>query len=203
MILFIEGPRSCGKTFLINQFLEECKDPRLEYYKFYFANHVKSLGLVERDSDPSLHYFSLGNIMTILEMNQRPEYKDRIWIFDRALISAYAWAVLRNRLTLERADEEFLKILDSDLFRNCKTLYVRVADQTGDQTRVKDSWDGVHSTFEESQSLGHFLCEGFDQISNEPGRENGCRIVENGFDQESVNLFKAACYELLGIEPNK
>lgn len=203
MILFIEGPRGSGKTFLINQFLNECKDSRIEYYKFYFANHVKSLGLVNNDADPSLHYFSLGNIMTILEMNQRPEYKDRIWVFDRALISAYAWAVLRSRLELDRANAEFLTILQSDLFQNCKTLYVRVGAQTADQTRVKDSWDGAHSTFEEAQKLGHFLCEGYDHISNEVDRTNGCRTVENRFDNESVEAFNAACYELLGIEPNK
>jgi predicted AAA+ superfamily ATPase len=89
MILFVEGARHCGKTFLINKFIENCNDPRLEYYKFYFADHIKTLDLVELDSDPSLHYFSLGNIMTIMEMNLRPEYRDKIWIFDRAIISAY------------------------------------------------------------------------------------------------------------------
>jgi hypothetical protein len=202
MILFIEGPRGSGKTFLINQFLEECKDPRLEYYKFYFANHVKMLGLVELDTDPSLHYFSLGNIMTILEMNQRPEYKDRIWVFDRALISAYTWAVLRKRLELEAAGEEYMKVLESDLFKNCKTLYVTVDRQTADTTRVKDTWDGAHSTLQETDHLSHFFGLGFDLISSSE-RSNDGTIVQNKFDQASVDLFKATCYGLLGIEPNK
>jgi hypothetical protein len=202
MILFIEGPRGSGKTFLINQFLEECKDPRLEYYKFYFANHVKMLGLVELDTDPSLHYFSLGNIMTILEMNQRPEYKDRIWVFDRALISAYTWAVLRKRLELEAAGEEYMKVLESDLFKNCKTLYVTVDRQTTDTTRVKDTWDGAHSTLQETDHLSHFFGLGFDLIRSSE-RSNDGTIVQNKFDQASVDLFKATCYGLLGIEPNK
>jgi hypothetical protein len=202
MILFIEGPRGCGKTFLINQFLEECQDPRLEYYKFYFANHVKWLGLADRDSDPSLHYFSLGNIMTILEMNQRPEYRDKIWIFDRALISAYTWAVLRGRLEIEAAGDEYMKVLESDLFKNCKTLYVTVDRQTGDTTRVKDTWDGVHSTQVETDHLSHFFGLGFDLIGSSE-RDNGGMIVRNNFDETSVNLFKSACYQLLGIEPNK
>ena len=202
MILFIEGPRGSGKTFLINQFLEECKDPRLEYYKFYFANHVKSLSLVERDADPSLHYFSLGNIMTILEMNQRPEYRDRIWVFDRALISAYTWAVLRGRLAIESAGEEYMKILESDLFKNCKTLYVTVDRQTDDTTRVKDTWDGAHSTQVETDYLSHFFGLGIDLISSSQ-RDNGGTIIKNGFNNESVDLFKSTCYQLLGIEPNK
>lgn len=202
MILFIEGPRGCGKTFLINKFLEECRDPRLEYYKFYFANHIKRLGLAERDSDPSLHYFSLGNIMTILEMNQRPEYKDKIWLFDRALISAYTWAVLRKRLELEAAGTEYMQVLESDLFKNCKTVYVTVDRQTADTTRVKDIWDGAHSTVEETDHLSHFFNLGFDLIGSSSRSNNGA-IIRNRFDQASVDLFKATCYGLLGIEPNK
>jgi hypothetical protein len=202
MILFVEGPRGCGKTYLIDQFLEECKDPRLEYYKFYFANHVKWLGLAENDSDPSLHYFSLGNIMTILEMNQRPEYKDKIWIFDRALISAYTWAVLRKRLDLEAASVEYMKVLESELFTNCKTLYVTVDRQTGDSTRVKDTWDGAHSTFQETDCLSHFFGLGFDLIGSRE-RANDGTIIRNNFDQKSVDLFKSSCYQLLGIKPNK
>ena len=88
MILFIEGPRHSGKTYLINNFLSVCNDPRIEYYKFYFANHIKMLDLVKLDDSAALHYFSLGNIMTIMEMNLRPEYRDKIWIFDRAILSA-------------------------------------------------------------------------------------------------------------------
>ena len=113
MILFVEGARHSGKTFLINKFVEDCNDPRVEYYKFYFANHIKTLDLVGLDSTPSLHYFSLGNIMTIMEMNLRPEYQDKIWIFDRAIISAYTWAILRNRLTRNAAELEFLKLLNT------------------------------------------------------------------------------------------
>ena len=120
MILFIEGPRHSGKTYLIERFLEQNTDPRVEYYKFYFANHLKTLELQWQEDQPGLHYFSLGNIMTIMEMNLRPEYKDKIWIFDRAIISAYTWAILRNRLDIPRAKAEYLRLLDSELFTNCK-----------------------------------------------------------------------------------
>jgi hypothetical protein len=163
---------------------------------------VKWLGLAERDSDQSLHYFSLGNIMTILEMNQRPEYKDKIWIFDRALISAYTWAVLRKRMDLEAAGVEYTKVLESELFRNCKTLYVTVDRQTGDSSRVKDTWDGAHSTEQETDHLSHFFSLGFDLIGSYE-RENDGTIIRNNFDQASVDLFKSSCYQLLGIKPNK
>lgn len=202
MILFIEGPRHSGKTFLINKFLENCTDPRVEYYKFYFANHIKTLDLVGLDSDPSLHYFSLGNIMTIMEMNQRPEYKDKIWIFDRAIISAYTWAVLRKRLPLARAEKEFLTLLETDLFSKCKTLVVSVSGQTADSNRTKDTWDGAHSTQDEQSLMAHFLELGESQLMN-CEKNNRLDIALNEFDEHSLETFIAKCYALLGLAPNK
>lgn len=202
MILFVEGARHSGKTFLINQFLETHKDPRIEYYKFYFANHVKSLDLVDLDATPALHYFSLGNIMTIMEMNLRPEYKDKIWIFDRAIISAYTWAILRKRLGRSKAELEFLKLVSSDLYKNSKTLVVSVAGQTGDSSRVKDTWDGKHSTIEEQQLMANLIESGLKELAN-TDRNNGISFVFNHFDQTSVFSFNNECCKLLGIEPNK
>lgn len=202
MILFVEGPRHSGKTFLINNFLKECSDPRLEYYKFYFANHVKTLDMVADEKSPSLHYFSLGNIMTIMEMNQRPEYKDKIWIFDRAIVSAYTWAILRGRLSKSKAELEYFSLLSSDLFKNCKTLVVSVAGQTGDSARAKDTWDGAHSTQEEQSTMAHLLDIGNTWLANSSSN-NGLSISFNHFDSASAGCFNAECYRLLGIEPNK
>ena len=202
MILFVEGPRHSGKTFLINKFLESCNDPRVEYYKFYFANHIKTLDLVGLDADPSLHYFSLGNIMTIMEMNQRPEYKDKIWIFDRAIVSAYTWAVLRKRLTLQKAEREFLTLLKTDLFADSKTLVVATTGQTGDVDRTKDTWDGAHSTQEEQRLMAHFLELGQSELLNSK-KNNQTSIMLNGFNEKSIDSFVNECYALLGLEPNK
>lgn len=202
MILFIEGPRHSGKTFLINKFIESCNDPRVEYYKFYFADHIKTLGLTQLDSDPSLHYFSLGNIMTIMEMNQRPEYKDKIWIFDRAIVSAYTWAVLRNRLSLEKAESELLTLLNTELFADSKTLVVTVNGQTADSDRQKDIWDGSHSTQTEQSLMAHFLDLGNYQFNN-TDKNNQTSVVLNGFNEKSIKSFVDGCYALLGLEPNK
>ena len=202
MILFVEGARHSGKTFLIDQFLETHKDPRIEYYKFYFANHVKSLDLVDLDATPALHNFSRGNIMTIMEMNLRPEYQDKIWIFDRAIISAYTWAILRKRLGRSKAELEFLKLVSSDLYKNSKTLVVSVAGQTGDSSRVKDTWDGKHSTVEEQQLMANLIESGLRELAD-TDKNNGISFVFNHFDQASVVSFNNECCKLLGIEPNK
>lgn len=202
MILFVEGARHCGKTFLINQFIESQNDPRIEYYKFYFANHIKTLDMVDLDSTPALHYFSLGNILTILEMNQRPEYKDKIWIFDRAIISAYTWAILRKRLGHSEAVLQFLKLINSDLYKNCKTLVVAVNGQTGDSSRVKDTWDGAHSTIEEQQTMAKIIELGISELSDQY-RDNRVSFVFNEFNEDSVKVFNRECRALLGLEPNK
>lgn len=202
MILFVEGARHSGKTFLINQFIQAQADSRIEYYKFYFANHVKSLGLVELDSTPALHYFSLGNIMTIMEMNLRPEYKDKIWIFDRAIISAYAWAILRKRLPRDRAELEFQSLIGSDLYRNSKTLVVSVTGQTGDSSRVKDTWDAMHSTAEEQRIMSELISSGMADLASTV-KNNGLSFVFNEFCQSSVESFNGECRRLLGLEPNK
>lgn len=191
MILFIEGPRKSGKTFLINQFIETCTNPNVQYYKFYFADHVKTLGLSTKDHTPDLHYFSLGNIMTILEMNLLPENKDKIWIFDRAIISAYTWAILRNRLTRQYAQSEYLALLKSNLFKNCKTLLIKVAIDTEDSSREKDLWDGTHSTSEELQLMTQLINLGWYQLTDGV-LGNDIASVFNRFDESSIANFNLA-----------
>jgi hypothetical protein len=198
MILFIEGPRHSGKTYLIEKFLEQNTDPTVEYYKFYFANHLKTLDLEWQEDQPGLHYFSLGNIMTIMEMNLRPEYKDKVWLFDRAIVSAYTWAILRKRLSKERARREFQLLIESDLYRNCRTLFVLPEGQTGDLDRQKDHWDGIVKTKDEADLMADFIQDGIYTIAN-TDRNNTLHFAKNTFDQASVNQFIQSCNLALGL----
>ena len=198
MILFIEGPRHSGKTYLIERFLEQNTDPRVEYYKFYFANHLKTLDLEWQEDQPGLHYFSLGNIMTIMEMNQRPQYQDKIWIFDRAIISAYTWAVLRKRLSLERARVEIRLLLESELYSNCQTVFIMPTGQTGDNNRTKDHWDGQVKTDQEVDMMKEFINDSRYNLAN-PIRDNSLYFAKNTFDQASISQFIESCNRALGL----
>jgi hypothetical protein len=198
MILFVEGPRHSGKTYLIEQFIAQCADPRVEYYKFYFANHLKSLQLEWQEDQPGLHYFSLGNIMTILEMNQREAYSDKIWVFDRAIISAYAWAVLRGRLSHTKAYAEANRLISSDLYMNCKTIFVESSGQTADNTRKKDHWDGVVKTGDESYLMLNLIEHNLFDIANTE-RGNAFYSIKNDFNQVAVNHFIQSCNSALGL----
>ncbi len=212
MILFVEGCRASGKTYLINNLLESIHldilknpekfevKPDIEYYKFYFANHIRTLGLQDLDNTASLHYFSLGNIMTILEMNLQPQYRNKIWIFDRAMISAYVWAVLRKRMLPARAQQEYKALLSSDLYRNCKTIMITVNEDRREQdlARNKDMFDGAHSTDDELRQFGHFLEFGRNQLADR-SRKNDIAIVTNNFDKESIERFVTESKRLLSI----
>lgn len=198
MILFIEGPRHSGKTYLIQKFMDQCTDPRVEYYKFYFANHLKTLDLEWQEDKPGMHYFSLGNIMTIMEMNLRPEYKDKIWVFDRAIITAYAWAIIRKRLSPIKARTELRDLLESGLYVNCKTLFLVPNGQTGDDKRQKDHWDGLVKTEEEVDLMAGLIQERIYDLAN-TGRGNTLHFARNDFDEASVNLFIQSCNDALGL----
>lgn len=198
MILFVEGPRHCGKTYLIDRFIEQNTDPRVEYYKFYFADHLKTLHLQWQEDQPGLHYFSLGNIMTIMEMNQRPQYKDKIWVFDRAIISAYTWAFLRKRLKLDKAVHEYVRLLQSDLYKDCKTVFVYTDEQTADNERVKDHWDGAVSTETEFARMMSFVDICTKELADQT-RNNSIHFTKNNFDQASVNEFIQSCNSALGL----
>lgn len=198
MILFIEGPRHSGKTYLIEKFLEQNTDSRVEYYKFYFANHLETLDLKWQEDQPGLHYFSLGNIMTILEMNQRPQYTDKIWVFDRAIVSAYTWAILRKRLSHERAMTEYMALLTSDLYKNCKTVFIMTDGQTGDSDRQKDHWDGAVKTSEEADLMVNLIQMGIYDLAS-TSRENSIYFTKNDFDQAAVTNFIHSCNSALGL----
>lgn len=196
MILFIEGCRHSGKTYLISEFIHWAADPRIEYYKFYFANHVQKLDLFHLDRTSNLHYYSLGNIMTIMEMNVDPRNKDKVWVFDRAIVSAYVWAVLRGRLTEPDALSEYKRLLDYGLYTNCQTLRVQVDGQTGDSNRTKDLWDGAHTTSDESKLMTEFIDAGMPWLRNE-AKENRILEVKNDFNRASIFQFREACSTLI------
>jgi len=188
MITYIEGPRNCGKTFLLTKYFDRSsKKDTIEYYKFYFANHFKTLGLEWIEDSPALHYFSLGNIMTIMEMNVENKLNLPI-VFDRAIISAYTWAILRKRLTKEKATEEFLKLIGSPLFRDSKTIVIR-HNSLGISSRVKDSWDGSNN-LEEWHIMSELIEAGKDHLSDSV-RNNELVIIDNVFDEDSISKFTA------------
>lgn len=186
MIITIEGPRSVGKTTLLQSFLDSNKDERVVYYKFYFAKYIKDFGLEHQEMGPGMHYFSLGNILSIFELNQTL-FRDKVILFDRCLLSAYVWAKLRKRLPADLLDLELSKILDSDLYAGCKTLYVDT--DSGPMPRAKkDVFDNLIEHAEERSEFERVVASSLPQL-NDATRQNQFVRHTNDFSEASKITF--------------
>jgi hypothetical protein len=187
MILVIEGARHSGKTFLIEKFFEQNKNPKVHYYKFQFAKYVDDLGMRDQETGPGVHYFSIANVLTILELNQTL-LKDHILVFDRCIFSAYVWSIYRERMNQFRLLSEFQKILISDLYQNSKILYVERGSEIEITKREKDYFGNFENSDREKELFERVFSEFRDEI-NDSSRNNDFVRMINRFNEESIDEF--------------
>lgn len=194
MIILIEGHRHSGKTFLMEKFFEENKDPKIHYYKFQFAKYIESLGLRDQEDGPGVHYFSIANVLTILELNQSI-LKDQVIVFDRCIFSAYVWSIYRERMDSDRLTNEFRKILNSELWQNCKILYVSRPTEINTEVREKDYFENFEN-LESEKNLFDKLFSEFIEVITDDKLNNGLIRFKNNFDQLSEERFIAVLTQL-------
>lgn len=194
MIILIEGHRHSGKTFLMEKFFEENKDPKIHYYKFQFAKYIESLGLRDQEDGPGVHYFSIANVLTILELNQSI-LKDQVIVFDRCIFSAYVWSIYRERMNSDRLTNEFRKILNSELWQNCKILYVSRPTEINTDVREKDYFENFEN-LESEKNLFDKLFSEFIEVITDDKLNNGLIRFKNNFDQLSEERFIAVLTQL-------
>lgn len=195
MIIMIEGPRSTGKTKLLSSFLEKNSDPDVIYYKFLFAKYIDQFGMKDQESGPGMHYFSLGNILSIFELNQTL-FKDKVILFDRCIHSAYVWAIYRNRLPKDKLLAEYSAILDSDLYTNCSTLHVDRHSSIEVKTRGKDLFDNFESYEKEAELFNEVLYSNCNLLAD---GTKGNRFIKfiNGFNESSIDNFSTVLTDLI------
>jgi thymidylate kinase len=188
MIIFIEGCRNTGKTTLLNEFFKQNTNPNVVYYKFYFAKYIEEFGIVKHDSGPGVHYFSIANVLTILELNQTL-LKDKVLIFDRSIFSAYTWSILRKRMDEQTLLSEFRKILDSNLYKDCTLLFLDKDENVNTlEKRTKDYFDQFEN-YNKEKIIFETLFELFnDKIQNTSKNTNFTKFINN-FDEDSIDDF--------------
>lgn len=195
MIVLLEGPRHSGKTHLLEKFFEQNKNPNVIYYKFLFAKYIDQFGFKDQEAGPGVHYFSIGNILTIFELNQT-FFKDKIIVFDRCIFSAYVWSMYRKRLKKTKLMEEFEKILNSELYSNISMIYLeRDSSVKVDKKRDKDFFGSFENYTRESE-LFHELIEKFNRQILNGERHNSYHIFKNAFDEKSIALFNTLMNDL-------
>jgi thymidylate kinase len=188
MIIFIEGCRNTGKTTLLTKFFEQNTNPDVVYYKFYFAKYIEEFGITKYDNGPGVHYFSIANVLTILELNQSL-LKDKIVIFDRSIFSAYTWSILRKRMEENILLNEFKKILDSNLYRDCTVLFLDKDEEVKqEQKRTKDYFDQFEN-YSQEKIIFETLFGLFENKIENTDRNNHFINFTNNFDSESISNF--------------
>jgi thymidylate kinase len=188
MIIFIEGCRNTGKTTLLTKFFEQNTNPDVVYYKFYFAKYIEEFGITKYDNGPGVHYFSIANVLTILELNQSL-LKDKIVIFDRSIFSAYTWSILRKRMEENILLNEFKKILDSDLYRDCTVLFLDKDEEVKqEQKRTKDYFDQFEN-YSQEKIIFETLFSLFENKIENTDKNNHFINFTNNFDSESISNF--------------
>lgn len=195
MIIIVEGARNIGKTYLLNSFFERNRDPNTIYYKFQFADYLKTFDLKDPNTSTpdaiairhGIHYFSIANILTIFELNQTI-LKDKIVVFDRCVFSAYAWSIALNRLPKEKLIGEFEKILSSDLYQNCALLHVDRGTGPFQPRAQKDAFT-EHENYEKECNGLTELFTHFNHHITDSLKNNSYHTFINNHDEASVKGF--------------
>lgn len=182
MIVLVEGPRGTGKSHLIDNFFAQNTDDRFVYYKWNLASCVEFLDL--NDKGEVTHYFSLGSILTILEMGNTI-FKDKVLVLDRSIFSAYIWAIYRKRLPNEELMVEFMKILSSPIYQECKVIYTLRDETVKEFDRgKKDIFDKYQNYRLEKQEFDEVFTI-FNKEINKWERGNNTILFNNKFDTKS------------------
>lgn len=187
MIIFIEGPRHTGKTHLMEEFFKQNQNPNVLYYKFAFAKYIEELGMRDQETGPGVHYFSIANVLTILELN-KGILKDKVIVFDRSIFSAYVWSIYRERMDKQRLLNEFEKVLDSDLYQNCALVYLTRKEMETPEKRDKDYF-GNFENYDAEKKVFEEVLEMASQYTSDSSKRNFNIMCLNNFDTKSVTLF--------------
>lgn len=187
MIIFIEGPRHTGKTHLMEEFFKQNQNPNVLYYKFAFAKYIEELGMRDQETGPGVHYFSIANVLTILELNKEI-LKDKVIVFDRSIFSAYVWSIYRERMDKQRLLNEFEKVLNSDLYQNCALVYLTRKEMETPEKRDKDYFGNFENYAAEKKVFEEVL-EMASQYTSDSSKRNFNIMYLNNFDTKSVAVF--------------
>jgi thymidylate kinase len=198
-LILIEGHRHSGKTYLIEKFIEQNKDPRVHYYKFQFAKYIDELGMRDQDTGAGVHYFSIANVLTILELNQSL-MSDKILIFDRCIFSAYVWSIYRERMDTYRLLDEFKRILNSPLYQNVKVVYVNRNEEINVDKREKDYFSNFENADKEKELFERIFSEFMPQIID-LDKNNEFNRITNHFNEESSVQFNQILTGLINSTP--
>jgi len=149
----------------------------------------------DQETGPGVHYFSIANVMTIFELNQSL-LKDKILVFDRCVFSAYVWSIYRKRMDQLRLLSEFQKILQSEIYQNCKVVYVEKDESIKLQKREKDYFGNFENSQAEREIFERVFSEFRSEMTDLSKMNEFCRMT-NRFDDSSILEFSERLNSLI------
>ncbi len=188
MIIMIEGPRGVGKSTLVDNYFKQNTRDDVIYYKFAFSDYIKNLGFEDQEKGPGVHYFSISNIITILEISNTI-LKDKHVIFDRSIFSAYVWSIFRDRMPKNRLMVEFYNILRSPIYRDCKLVSVENAKGKIPSLRDKSDIFNKYESFEEESKIYSEVFSAYNEEINNQFKGNAGYKFINNKDDNSIQQF--------------
>jgi thymidylate kinase len=171
----------------MEEFFKQNQNPNVLYYKFAFAKYIEELGMRDQETGPGVHYFSIANVLTILELNKEI-LKDKVIVFDRSIFSAYVWSIYRERMDKQRLLNEFEKVLNSDLYQNCALVYLTRKEMETPEKRDKDYF-GNFENYDAEKKVFEEVLEMASQYTSDSSKRNFNIMYLNNFDTKSVALF--------------
>ena len=196
MIIMIEGPRGVGKSTLVYNYFNKNKKENVVYYKFLFSDYIKDLEFEDQEQGPGVHYFSISNIITILDISNTL-LKDKHVIFDRSIFSAYVWSIFRNRMPKDRLINEFSNLLNSEIYRDCNVISIKNQDCHIPAERNKSDIFNKYESFNEESKIYSEVFDIFNKEVNNNNKGNFGYTFINNKDKDSFNRFNNLLDEIV------
>jgi len=203
MIIIIEGSQGSGKTHLVRSlkknYVEREGLENIIFYKYQHVAHLRNLDIEHIEPDPGFHYFTISNTLTILELHQAI-LSDKVFVFDRGVISAYVWSIMRKRLSDGALNREFRNLLNNKLFSNCHIIRIK-ANLQMDRDH-SDIFDNYTDTNVENNLFDILIRHNIDLLQNQE-KNNTYHEVINHMDKLSEAALYQTFVKILSENNNK
>lgn len=176
-MIYLEGPRNTGKSFLMSQLGQE----EYRLFKFPFPQVYKHLSMDEKIGKG----FAFGKDIQLLELRKWNLVKEPI-VVDRGFLSTAVYGVLDNRMTIQEG-HDYLKYikLNYDMNKIKILCFAGENPKSEDDRNKKDGWEGL--TYDKQVEMYR---EFIDDIGER------IYVFSNWFNEQSVGQFKDLMREL-------
>jgi len=202
MVIIIEGSQGSGKTHLVRslkKYVEQEGLGNIVFYKYQHVAHLRNLDIEHIEPDPSFHYFTVSNTLTILELHQAI-LSDKVFVFDRGVISAYVWSIMRKRLSQGALNREFRSLLNDKLFSNCHVIRIKASRQMNRDHN--DIFDNFTNPDVENNLFDVLIRHNIDLLQNKE-KNNTYHEVTNHMDKLSEAALYQTFVKILSENNNK